>query len=511
MSLFKVEGWDLPRTIVVGVSKEKERKEQKKQAKKEMEKQFRLRKKEERERREGKRIDENENEEKNQLQTDDDNVEAEEQLEKKREKKRKPSVDEDGFIEVKSKKKSKKNEDENKNIDIEKKPKKEENEEKEDEDEDEEVSSKKKHKKEKKEKKEHTKEIKSITESTIKEKKHKNKKESESLESESGSAPAPAPTPAPSAQIIKPKPIQKPKLTPLQQKMMEKLSGSRFRWINEQLYTTTSEQAVQIIKNQPEMFDEYHTGFRNQIKLWPENPVDVLVEQVRFRMLKPIGAPGGMPGERDGTINMADMGCGEANFALKLSEYQQELEKSERKRLKAKKHARPSKLPKFAVHSFDLKKANERITVADIKNVPLEDESVNVVVFCLALMGTNFLDFIKEGIRILKPNGEIWIAEIKSRFSENDTKEFVTILKSLGLFHKSTDDANKMFVRMEFFKPNKQYLEDRDKKEKEMKKKRRTFEEYDEEGESLDQHRSREAEGKWLLKPCLYKRRGNND
>lgn len=81
--------------------------------------------------------------------------------------------------------------------------------------------------------------------------------------------------------------------------------------------------------------------------------------------------------------------------------------------------------------------------------MPLEDESVNVVVFCLALMGTNFLDFIKEAIRILKPNGEIWITEIKSRFVD-DTRDFVNTLKTLGLFHKSTDESNKMFVRMEF-------------------------------------------------------------
>lgn len=147
------------------------------------------------------------------------------------------------------------------------------------------------------------------------------------------------------------------------------------------------------------------------------------------------------------------------------------------------------------------------MSLSPISKRSLADESVNVVVFCLALMGTNFLDFVKEAIRILKPNGEIWIAEIKSRFSENNTIEFVKVLKSLGLFHKSTDENNKMFVRLEFFKPNKQYLEDRDQKEKVRKSKRRTFEEHDAEEESVDKRREREPEGKWLLKPCIYKRR----
>lgn len=277
----------------------------------------------------------------------------------------------------------------------------------------------------------------------------------------------------------------KTKLTPMQQKMMEKLAGSRFRWINEQLYTTTSEQALKIMKEQPEMFDEYHTGFRSQVQSWPQNPVDTFAQQVKERLEKPIGAPGGLPGDKDGKIVVADMGCGEANLALQIKEIEKKF------RLPKGKGAKYFKKPSFEVHSFDLKKANARITVADIKNVPLPDESAHIVVFCLALMGTNFLDFIKEGLRLLKPNGEIWIAEIKSRFVDNDTADFVKVLKSFGLFHKNTDDTNKMFIRMEFFKPNKQYIENRDEKERNRKR-------FIEQPEEIP---------KVLLKPCIYKRR----
>ena len=35
-------------------------------------------------------------------------------------------------------------------------------------------------------------------------------------------------------------------------------------------------------------------------------------------------------------------------------------------------------------------------------SVPLEDESCNIVVFCLSLMGTNLRDFVKEANRVLK-------------------------------------------------------------------------------------------------------------
>ncbi|CCK71704.1 25S rRNA (adenine645-N1)-methyltransferase KNAG_0H02890 [Huiozyma naganishii CBS 8797] len=283
----------------------------------------------------------------------------------------------------------------------------------------------------------------------------------------------------------------KRKLTPLQQKMMAKLSGSRFRWINEQLYTISSEDALELIKSQPELFDEYHDGFRSQVLTWPENPIDVFIDQIQTRLKRNINAPGGLPGlPHSRKLIIADMGCGEATLALKVNNFFKQ-----NKRLKKK--------IEYKVHSFDLKRVNERITVADIKNVPLPDESCSIVVFCLALMGTNFLDFIKEAYRILTPRGEIWIAEIKSRFADGKGDEFVNALKLLGFFHKNTDDSNKMFTRFEFFKPPEDILKERIAK----LERRQKFIEVQTEKEQLETKRKKAAEGKWLLKPCIYKRR----
>ena len=46
----------------------------------------------------------------------------------------------------------------------------------------------------------------------------------------------------------------------------------------------------------------------------------------------------------------------------------------------------------------------------DVSNVPLENESVDVVVCCLSLWGSNWIDQLKEAKRILKPFGRIFIA-----------------------------------------------------------------------------------------------------
>lgn len=47
-----------------------------------------------------------------------------------------------------------------------------------------------------------------------------------------------------------------PALTPLQQKMRAKLSGSQFRQINEKLYTTHSSEALSLFTEQPSLFHD---------------------------------------------------------------------------------------------------------------------------------------------------------------------------------------------------------------------------------------------------------------
>lgn len=79
------------------------------------------------------------------------------------------------------------------------------------------------------------------------------------------------------------------------------------------------------------------------------------------------------------------------------------------------------------VRSFDLVAANERVTACDITSVPLPSASLDVVVFCLALMGTNHVDFLVEAHRLLKPRGLLKVAEVNSRFESMDAW--------LGLLH----------------------------------------------------------------------------
>ncbi|KAG0232035.1 25S rRNA (adenine645-N1)-methyltransferase [Actinomortierella wolfii] len=257
---------------------------------------------------------------------------------------------------------------------------------------------------------------------------------------------------APAKPVAKPEPIPQPKLTKLQEQMKKKLAGGKFRFLNEQLYTTTGAEAFELFQAKPELFDEYHEGFRAQVELWPTNPVDVFIEQLKK-----------LP--KDTVI--ADLGCGDATIGATLT--------------------------KQKVLSFDLVAKNDRVTACDIAHLPLTDASVDVAVFCLSLMGTDFIKFLKEAHRVLKPNGQLKIAEVVSRFTDVDA--FVAALTKLGFDLVRSDDSNKMFITFDFVKAGAAG----GKKNKKNKKKAGAA---DSDAMDVD-----DVDGTALLKPCIYKKR----
>lgn len=126
---------------------------------------------------------------------------------------------------------------------------------------------------------------------------------------------------------------------------------------------------------------------------------------------------------------VADFGCGDARLAESV----------------------PNK-----VHSFDLVSRKPVVTACNIAKVPLADASVDIAVYCLALMGTSVREFLLEAHRVLKPNGVLQVAEVKSRFeteSLGGIQGFVDKMAQLGFDSRKKPDANnKMFALFEFVK-----------------------------------------------------------
>ncbi|CAK5117121.1 unnamed protein product [Meloidogyne enterolobii] len=169
-----------------------------------------------------------------------------------------------------------------------------------------------------------------------------------------------------------------------------RLDAARFRYVNEQLYTHPSTSAVQLFKEDPNAFEAYHRGYKQQLKKWPFNPLNSIL--LDLSSLPP------------GSV-IADLGCGEAELAERLGS-------------------------KYKVHSFDLVSLNERVVVADMAKIPLARESVDVCVYCLSLMGTNLAHFFREAHRVLKMNGKVKIVEVTSRFK--NIKKFIDALGKMG-------------------------------------------------------------------------------
>ncbi len=289
-------------------------------------------------------------------------------------------------------------------------------------------------------------------------------KEEKGMDSPETAAAVAVSPPAPSRNISK-----------LQEQFRDQLSGSRFRVLNEELYTSSSEDTYQKFTANPQLFTQYHEGYQRQVKMWPVNPVNIISKAI----IRATNSTNYRPNTPNSTVVVADFGCGDA------APLARQLLSSSKK--------------KFLVHSFDLVSPTHNpynIIACDMAHVPLPSNSVHIAVFCLSLMGVNCADFIREAHRVLTKDGTIKIAEVRSRLEETakgttsnsvDKKstgsvvdrtllnQFLSNMKRLG-FHCTYQDyhSNPMFIFLDFTK--------------------------------ISNHRPSTSLN-FSLKPCIYKRR----
>ncbi|KAK8858525.1 hypothetical protein IAR55_002752 [Kwoniella newhampshirensis] len=296
-------------------------------------------------------------------------------------------------------------------------------------------------------------------------KEQKKDKESKAVIRQSGSKKKlePVELPFPTTTLVSPKGAVKVggegNLTEMQAKMQAKLEGARFRWINEQLYSTPSAEAVAMMKKDPKIFADYHETHRLLTSGWPSPPLPHIV-----KLLAPLPA---------GSV-IADLGCGDAGLARAL-------------------------VPQGkVVLSYDLvgdsgvpgaeqaaKTAGGWVVEADfLEKVPLPgrpggldftksdearekekksgkkkgrggrdnaaSEVVDAVVCCLSLMGKNWVGGIFEACRVLKQGGALHVAEVTSRFISTD--KFVEKVESFGFEVEEQDSPSSHFTLFRFTK-----------------------------------------------------------
>ncbi len=96
------------------------------------------------------------------------------------------------------------------------------------------------------------------------------------------------------------------------------------------------------------------------------------------------------------------------------------------------------------------------MTACNMAKLPLKNDSVDVAVFCLSLMGTDYGSFLQEAARILRPTGVIWIAEVQSRFIDEEgasvLERFIAGVEALGFTLQHRDVKNSHFLTLRFRK-----------------------------------------------------------
>lgn len=206
-----------------------------------------------------------------------------------------------------------------------------------------------------------------------------------------------------------------------------KLSASTFRLLNEQIYSSTVAFAAQLLRD-PSTYADYHNGYRQQLEQWPMKPTQVILDALlgdkrgRFLANKSKSMPGYIPT----SWVIADMGCGDAQIAQSL---------------------RPKG---YTVHSFDFCAVNEHVTVANAASVPLEKNSVDICIFSLSLMSTDYIKCLYEAFRVLKPRRLLKIVEVRSRIPH--PRRFSDLVESIGFRLDYQDTVGDYFVAFDFLK-----------------------------------------------------------
>lgn len=174
----------------------------------------------------------------------------------------------------------------------------------------------------------------------------------------------------------------------------EKLRVQRygdFSKMNNRWYASSSDKTHARLRANPEEWAHYHTLYQDLRKTW-----DVVPFQEEIRWLQ----------KREG-LTVGDFGCGEALIAKAVKD-------------------------RHVVLSLDHVAIDDSVIACDLAALPHEvrDDSLDLAIFCLSLMGANFTDYLREAHRCLRLDGQIHIWEPASYL--DDPSAFREGLKKLG-------------------------------------------------------------------------------
>ncbi len=177
---------------------------------------------------------------------------------------------------------------------------------------------------------------------------------------------------------------------PLNPKQFEKNRNQLgdFSEMNKRWSVTRSDNTHERLSKDPSEWYYYHTLYSEKRKTWSEIPYVEIAKKINVRPDWIVG----------------DFGCGENLLSKEI---------------------------KNNVYAFDHVAIDDSVYACDIKNVPIEDNMLDVAVFSLSLMGSNYTDYFKEAYRTLKTYGNIFVCEPAAKW-EGREEELRGYIESVG-------------------------------------------------------------------------------
>jgi SAM-dependent methyltransferase len=181
-----------------------------------------------------------------------------------------------------------------------------------------------------------------------------------------------------------------------------------FSEMNKKWNTSNSNTTHQKLKEDKSEWIKYHKLYSKSRETWNEIPYKEIAKKINVRPDWIIG----------------DFGCGENLLSKEI---------------------------KNKVYAFDHIAIDDNVIACDMTNVPLENNFLDVAVFSLSLMGSNYKEYLKEAHRVLKPMGILYISEPYKRW-EDKIDQLKNTLSEIGF--KMIDDVehNYKFIYIRLIK-----------------------------------------------------------
>lgn len=183
-----------------------------------------------------------------------------------------------------------------------------------------------------------------------------------------------------------------------------------FSVMNQRFNSSKSSTSHERLVKDPEEFYLYHTLYRKAREAWTEIPFQVIAEQLNKRPDLVVG----------------DFGCGEALL---------------------------SKAVRNKVYSFDHVAINPSVIACDMAKTGMDSEILDVAVFSLSLMGTNWQDYLSEACRLLRAGGLLKIAEPASGWGKDKFHELKKGIEVSGFQLLGDAKVSSKFVYIDAAKP----------------------------------------------------------